>query len=448
MIVQALAANTGCPGAATGTVNVTATTSNGPITYTLSGPLNVFNYTGMFPGLPAGNYVLSLSDGFQCTASQQVVVPAGIDNTPPSIVCSNQSITFNGQASIALSAAQLVSASDNCGVLSILLNPSAITCEQVGQSVPVTITVTDVNGNAATCTSYITVGGLPCGWSQAPNGVSCAQGSSISYNPASGVYTAISTNCFYGSPFTGDEMAYAQRQLCGNGSITALVTSINGTSQGWAGVVMRESSAAGAKKAQLMTNLSNFSRREFRIATNGQAFPQQFPSQSRYWLRIVRAGNQFTMYVSPNGTAWYIAGTQNIAMSSCIEMGLAVSNYVANSTVTATFSGVSFTGGNSGLGSPLTPEVSASLHSPLSPDFEVYPNPTGGELNLDLSSYFGRSVRIEVYSLEGKLMQFSEIDEVQMLVEQLHLSGLQKGMYMVKLKSPELPDAVRRIVKH
>jgi FtsP/CotA-like multicopper oxidase with cupredoxin domain len=66
---------------------------------------------------------------------------------------------------------------------------------------------------------------------------------------------------------------------------------------------MRESNAPGAKKAQLMTNLSNLSRREFRTATNGAAQPQQFPSQNRYWLRIVRAGNQFTMYVSANGMA-------------------------------------------------------------------------------------------------------------------------------------------------
>lgn len=45
-----------------------------------------------------------------------------------------------------------------------------------------------------------------------------------------------------------DELASAQRQLCGNGTITARVTSISGSALGWAGVTMRESNAAGSKK--------------------------------------------------------------------------------------------------------------------------------------------------------------------------------------------------------
>jgi hypothetical protein len=115
---------------------------------------------------------------------------------------------------------------------------------------------------------------------------------------------------------------------------------------------MRESNAPGAKKAQLMTNLSQFHRREFRTAANGQAQPQQFASNGRYWLRIVRAGNQFTMYVSANGMSWFPIGAQNIVMGNCIQMGLVATNYTANSTVTATFANVSFTGSNAGLGLP------------------------------------------------------------------------------------------------
>ncbi|HRF40301.1 MAG TPA: HYR domain-containing protein, partial [Saprospiraceae bacterium] len=254
-----------------------------------------------------------------------------VDNTAPTVQCFNQTITFNGQTNIALNTDDLVDASDNCGVASISLSPDHITCEQLGQTVPVTITVTDVNNNVSTCTSYITVTGLPCGWSQNPNGVGCAGGSSNTYNPNTGVWTATSTNCFYGPPYTSDATSFAQRTLCGDGSITAHVTSINGN--GWAGVVMRESNAPVAKKAQLMTNLSQFHRREFRTTTNGAAQPQQIGSNNRHWLRIVRAGNQFTMYASANGINWFPVGAQNIAMSNCIQMGLVASNFTANSTV-------------------------------------------------------------------------------------------------------------------
>jgi hypothetical protein len=370
-----------------------------------------------------------------------------IDNTPPMVNCSNSTVTFNGQESITLNANTFVTATDNCGIQSITLNPSVITCQQVGQQVPVTATVTDINGNTATCTSTITVGGLPCGWSQNPDGVNCAGGNSISFNAASGVYTATSTNCYYASPFTADETAFAQRTLCGNGSITALVTGISGSALGWAGVVMRESNAAGAKKAQLMTNLSNLSRREFRTSTNGASQPQQFPSQDRYWLRITRVGNQFTMLISANGISWFPAGVQNIVMNNCIQMGLAATNYTANSTVTATFANVSFTGSNGTLALPGGGVTELAAHSSqLEADFNVYPNPTGGELNVDLTQYIGRSVRLEVYSLEGKLMQFTELDEVQNTLERLDLKGLQNGMYLVKVKSAGLPDATRRVV--
>jgi regulation of enolase protein 1 (concanavalin A-like superfamily) len=365
-----------------------------------------------------------------------------VDNTPPTVVCFPQTLTFNGQQSFVLHTDDLVDANDNCGVATIVLSPPGISCEQLGQTIPVTITVTDINGNPATCTSNITVTGLPCGWSQNPNGVNCANGNNIAYNPGTGVWTATSTNCFYGPGFTSDATAFAQRTLCGDGSITAQVTSISGSAPGWAGVVMRESNAAGAKKAQLMTNLSNFSRREFRTTTNGAAQPQQFASQNRYWLRLVRAGDQFSMFASPNGLAWYFVGAQNVPMNACIQVGLVATNYQQSSTVTATFANVSFGGGSTMLASSFESRVS-SIEQPHG--FEAYPNPTSGELNVDLAQYAGRAVRLELYSLTGQLLRFVEIEEVQTTVERLDLSGFAGGMYMIRVKSDGLPDATKRV---
>jgi FtsP/CotA-like multicopper oxidase with cupredoxin domain len=192
-----------------------------------------------------------------------------------------------------------------------------------------------------------------------------------------------------------------------------------------------------------MTNLSNFSRREFRTTTNGASFPQQFPSQNRYWLRLVRVGSQFSMYVSANGLAWYFVGAQNIPMNACIQVGLVATNYQQTSTVTATFANVGFTGSNvpvlGGNGEAASFELRAA-------SFEAYPNPTSGELNLNLEQYAGRAVRLEVYSLDGKLLQFSEIDEVQTVMEQLDLTKLSNGMYLIKVKCDNLPEVAKRVV--
>jgi len=370
-----------------------------------------------------------------------------VDDESPAATCSNQTITFNGQSSIALNVNDLVSASDNCGIQSITISPTAVNCEQVGQVVPITATITDVNNNVSTCTSNITVGGLPCGWSSNSNSIGC--NNNLIYTPGTGTYTNTAGSCFYGPPYTVDDVAFVQRTLCGDGSITALVNSINALGTGWAGVTMRESLAVGSKKAQLMTNLSNLSRREFRTANNAAAQPQQFPSQNRYWLRIVRAGNQFTMFVSPNGTTWYLAGAQNIVMANCIEIGLVTTNYTPNGTTTTVFSNVSFSGANTPLVLPgnSTPAELADFSSELEVDFSVFPNPTSGELNLDLTQYIGRNVRIETYSLEGKLLRFTELDEVQTTLERLDLTGFQSGMYLVKVKSVGLPEVARRVVK-
>lgn len=78
--------------------------------------------------------------------------------------------------------------------------------------------------------------------------------------------------------------------------------------------------------------------------------------------------------------------------------------------------------------------------------FALYPNPAAGELNVDLSSYLGKGVRIEVYSSTGKLLQFAEVDEVQTHVERLDLSAFAAGVYLVKVKTDDAPDAVRRVV--
>jgi regulation of enolase protein 1 (concanavalin A-like superfamily) len=372
--------------------------------------------------------------------------PSLVDNSPPSVQCFNQTIYFNGENSIPLNSNDLVSANDNCGIQSITLLPNSISSNQVNQTVPVLVTVTDINGNTATCTSQITVSGLPPGWSSTSNGIGCADGNDIEYNPSTQVWTATSTNCYYSSPFTSDETTFAQRTLCGNGSITAEVTGITGTSLGWAGLVMRESNSPGAKKVQIMTNLSNLHRREVRTVTNGPAAPQQFPSNNRHWLRLVRTGNQIVAYSSPNGINWFQVLVVNVPMNSCIQMGLVVTNYSQNSTVVATFDNVSYTGSGPAPSYTLPNDEMLATNEKYQPDFNVYPNPTSGELNLDMREYIGKNVQIELYSLEGKLMQLIRLDEVQQNVQTMLLDRYTGGMYFVKLKSAGLPDVTKRVV--
>ncbi|MBK7808964.1 MAG: T9SS type A sorting domain-containing protein [Saprospiraceae bacterium] len=264
-------------------------------------------------------------------------------------------------------------------------------------------------------------------------------GCSSTANISATVVTLTSENCYYTSSYTNDQLAFAQKTICGNGSITAQVTSITG-GLGWAGVTMRESNAAGAKKAQLMTNLSSFSRREFRITTNGQAYPQQFPSQNRYWLRITRTGNQFSMFISQNGSSWSLNGVQNITMGDCIEVGLVVTNYTANSTVTANFANVSVTGG--GI---MRPAINTQEDILAIADFSILPNPTNGLVEIDLSSYHQRNVEMELYNLQGKLLRSINIESTTGK-EEVDLTTFASGMYLIRVRAEGVPDVTKRVV--
>ncbi|MBK7808976.1 MAG: T9SS type A sorting domain-containing protein [Saprospiraceae bacterium] len=281
---------------------------------------------------------------------------------------------------------------------------------------------------------------LPCGWSSEANGVNCNQGSNVAYSPGNQLFTVTSTNCYYPNSFNSDALAFAQYDLCGNGGITAQVTSITPLGLGWAGVTMRESNASGAKKAQLMTNLGAFSRREFRTVTGAAAYPQQFPSQNRYWLRITRTGNQFAMYISQNGTSWSLNGSQTIVMGNCIEVGLVVTNYNPNSTVTANFANVSVTGGNI-----TKPAINTQEDLLTAADFTIMPNPTTGIISLDLNSYGKRQVRLDMYNLQGKLLRSTNM-ETGRGKEEIDLTAFANGMYLISIKAEGLPDVTKRVV--
>jgi subtilisin-like proprotein convertase family protein len=441
-------------------------TNNGLITdhaysnLTLASPLVPEEALGAFIGEdPNGTWTITVSDAFaqdggvlnswsiNITTCDQCT-PLVINDPADQNVCNNgmttavnfsgvpaSGVTYswtNNNTSIGLAAA----GSGNIAAFTAVNNTNA--------PIVATITVTALftNGDPA-CqviaqTFTITVDPLPCGWSSLPNGVNCNAGSSVAFNPGTQVFTVKSTNCYYPNSFNSDQLAFAQHDLCGNGSITAQVTSITGNALGWAGVTMRESNAAGAKKAQLMTNLSDFSRREFRTTTNGQAYPQQFPSQNRYWLRITRTGNQFVMSVSPNGTAWYPAGAQNIAMTSCIEIGLVVTNYTANSTVTATFSNVTVTGNM--FARPTTQEDILAIA-----DFSIMPNPTNGVVEIDLTSYNQRKVKLDMYNLQGKLLRSTNIEAAKGK-EEVDLTTFANGMYLIRVSAEGLPDVTKRVV--
>ncbi len=80
-----------------------------------------------------------------------------LENTPPDAACKNTLVNLdaNGDASIAGSDVDGGS-SDNCGIASLSVSPSAFSCNDLGSN-GVVLTVTDGSGNSASCSASVTV---------------------------------------------------------------------------------------------------------------------------------------------------------------------------------------------------------------------------------------------------------------------------------------------------
>ncbi len=86
------------------------------------------------------------------------------DTFPPDMVCQADSILLlpSGLENIDVSTTSLlVSATDICGIDTIMYDPPFVNCSNNGQSVPITITVLDDNGNSSTCQSVLVVNTQP-----------------------------------------------------------------------------------------------------------------------------------------------------------------------------------------------------------------------------------------------------------------------------------------------
>jgi len=80
-----------CPGVDDGTITLAATTTFGPISYSIAGPVSMTNMSGSFTGLPQGSYTYTITDtGFPGMAACELLggpLVIGQDSQAPIITC-------------------------------------------------------------------------------------------------------------------------------------------------------------------------------------------------------------------------------------------------------------------------------------------------------------------------------------------------------------------------
>ena len=186
---------------------------------------------------------------------------------------------------------------------------------------------------------------LPLTWLDQDVGTTGVIGSGTYSN---GTFTIKGAGTSIGS--TADNFHFVYQPLSGDGTIIARLVSLQAGTSAYpsAGVMIRETQAAGAAEASLNYATPNGSAFyyyfTYRLTTGGSATASQGPGTNLipYWVKLVRSGNTFTGYASLNAVDWVQAGTtQTITMATNVEIGLAVTSGAAGSLATATFDNVS-----------------------------------------------------------------------------------------------------------
>lgn len=158
----------------------------------------------------------------------------------------------------------------------------------------------------------------------------------------------------------------------------------------------------------------------------------------------MRTGNTFNYYLSNNGTTFQFSGAVTVSLPSCVLIGIYTESISPGITTTAVFSNISFSGAVT-LPTPSDPggidRIAASAF-----DFQVFPNPSGGEVNLAFSGQIGQLVTVRVYNVFGESLLSKEVEVWDDQAHPLDLLEFASGVYFVQVQIPGSLPVTKRIV--
>lgn len=254
----------------------------------------------------------------------------------------------------------------------------------------------------------------------------------------------ISSNGFSWGATDNTHMIY--QELCGDVEIEALV--LGASNFGSAGLMIRESMAAGAKKVAInKTQFGHFIKSSIRQTTNGFGLANQAFRPNQYWLKLSRSGDTFTCYSSIDGNNWVIAFVTTVSMSSCVQVGLYAESLTPTMTSVAQFSNVCANGTE--LLPPLVEGFGNTLvqsQSKADGDFELFPNPASDIVNVDLEMFLDQDVELNVFNQLGQAVYRAKLDQVAHNNFQMNVASWPKGMYLVKLMANSGQEITHKLI--
>jgi len=382
-----------------------------------------------------------------------------VDNELPVANCRNTTVDLSPDGSYTLQESDVLdnlNSSDNCEITNINFPAATYTCEDEGMSFTVPLTASDAAGNMDGCDANITVelsGALPPGWTTADIG-QVTLGNAYEYDPclAGGSQFTITGSGNNATSSTTDNVAFASQTICGDGMITAKIESIS--PNGYGGLMLRETTANGAKQVSIFSNLTNILRHEVRYTSNGPKQASSFYKPNPFWLRLQRQGPWIFAYYSTTGNSFQFVHAVNVSMQSCVEIGLASFTYLPNAQTEAVFSNVSIIGGNGVFAidedgmhtiNRMPPKEPLNLSTSIPLNLTVYPNPSKDAFTLAFQQPLRQDTEAQLLSTFGEVIQ-SRILEPGTVDVQWNTEMLPTGTYWLHMQQSNGTPITKRIV--
>jgi hypothetical protein len=255
--------------------------------------LNNSNFTCSNVGNNTVTLTVTDVNGNLSTCTSTITVQ---DNVAPVAVCQNLTVQLDANGGASITANQVDNgSSDACGIASLVLNNTNFSCSNVGNNT-VTLTVTDVNGNASTCTANITVED-----NVAPSALCKNTVVQLDANGNGGIVAADVNNGSFDNCGIASLSVTPDAFNCSNvgGPVQASGLFISEYVEGFPGFVKYIEVYNGTGAA---VNLANY---ELRLYANGASTPTNSSSLAAGGMladgaSIVLANNNATLYTGPS----------------------------------------------------------------------------------------------------------------------------------------------------
>ena len=142
---------------------------------------------------------------------------------------------------------------------------------------------------------------------------------------------------------TADQFHFLYQTITDDGSLVAQLTGQSGSSSNaFAGIMIRETTAAGAQELLLARQGNGSVIARSRVGTGS---PPTTTAGGAYtppncWLQLVRSGSSVTASVSSDGTTWTTVASVTLTMASNVTLGLFTTSGINTTLDTDTFANV------------------------------------------------------------------------------------------------------------